>query len=386
MTNNKNRFILLGSLLSCSIFLVSCAKKSINIEYNGHIYINTILNDSVIGNFIYDTGCKEVMIDTAFCKKNKLIFKTTQDKKISGVGNTIQNAKIVLDTLTYKVDKNTNFSNKTILIGLKNFLGQKTDGILGVNCFKNRPHKIDFINKKISFFKNTKNYDSINLIFDGDNIYVPVTYTINEEEYIGKFILDLGSSVTVLNSSTKINANSLGDYESIGGIGGKTTGKTVFVNQFNIGKQTIFNFPIDISNDTNGALSSSNNQGLIGNDILDDFDIIIDLKMSKLYLKPNKKNNKHKKEFYKSFSFIENNDNGKNWLVSYIYLNTDAYKQGLRLNDKIISINNVQVEKLDRLKFYKSLKLDQKLELSIIREEKPLKINLILHKFLDGNQ
>ena len=384
MTNNLYRFFALSSLIGYSMFLVSCAKKSLQIEYNGHIYIKTKIEDSICGNFIYDTGAKELILDTAFCKKNNLIFKITQDTKIGGVGNTIQNAKIVLDTLTYKIDKKTNFSNKTYLLGLKNILGQNTDGILGVNSFKDRPHKIDFINKKISFFKNTKNYDSINLIFDGDKIYVPVTYTINEEEYIGKFILDLGSSVTVLNSSNKTNTSNLGDFESIGGIGGKTSGKTVFINKFNLGKQCIYSFPIDISNDTNGALSSSNNQGLIGNDILDDFDIIIDLKKSKLYLKPNKKNNKHKKEFYKSFSFIENNDIVRNWLVSYIYLNSDAYKQGLRLYDKIISIDNVHVEKLDRLKFYRGLKLNQKLELSIIREGKPLKISFILNKFLDG--
>ena len=76
MTNKKNSFIILSSLLSCSIFLVSCAKKSINIEYNGHIYINTILNDSVFGNFIYDTGCKEIILDTTFCNENNLKFNS----------------------------------------------------------------------------------------------------------------------------------------------------------------------------------------------------------------------------------------------------------------------------------------------------------------------
>ena len=91
------------------MFLVSCAKKSLQIEYNGHIYIKTKIEDSICGNFIYDTGAKELILDTAFCKKNKLIFKTTQDTKIGGVGNSIQNAKIVLDTLTYKIDKKTNY-------------------------------------------------------------------------------------------------------------------------------------------------------------------------------------------------------------------------------------------------------------------------------------
>lgn len=384
MTNKKNSFIISSSLLSCSIFLVSCAKKSINIEYNGHIYINTILNDSVFGNFIYDTGCKEIILDTTFCNENNLKFNSIQSTKLSGIGNTTQSSKLVLDTLKFKTDKKSNFTNQTYLIGLRNFLGQKTDGILGVNSFKDRSHKIDFINKKISFFENTKKYDSINLIFNGDKIYVPVTYTINKEEYIGKFILDLGSSVTVFNSTKSIIANGHGDFEAIGGIGGKTTGQTIFINQFKLGKQSIYNFPIDISNDTEGALSSSEYDGLLGNDILDDFDLIIDIKKSKLYLRPNKKNNKHKKFFYKSFSFIDNSKIDKSWLVSYIYLNTDAYRRGLRLNDKITAINNISVEKLDRIEFYKSLKLDQELELTIIRANNLMKIKFILNKFLNA--
>ena len=52
------------------MFLVSCAKKSLQIEYNGHIYIKTKIEDSICGNFIYDTGAKELILDTAFCKKN----------------------------------------------------------------------------------------------------------------------------------------------------------------------------------------------------------------------------------------------------------------------------------------------------------------------------
>lgn len=385
MVNKQISSITLSSFLSCSMFLFSCAKKTIKIEYNGHVYIKTKIADTIYGNFIYDSGAKELILDSDFCKKNNLTFKVIQETKIGGVGNSIQNAKIVYDTLKYKIDEKTNFSNKTYLLDLRSILGQNTDGILGINSFNDKPHKIDFVNKKISFFEKNKKYDSINLIYNGDKIYVPVTYTINGKKKTGKFILDLGSSITVLNSTNIINSNSLGDYESIGGIGGKTTGKTIFINELNIGKQSIYNFPIDISNDTKGALSSSEYEGLLGNDILDDFDIVIDTKKSKLYLRPNKNNNKHKVFCYKSFSFIDNSKIDKSWLVSFIYLNTDSYAQGLRLNDKIISINDVKVEKLDGLKFYRGLKKNEKLELLIIRDEKPKKINFILNQFLDGD-
>ena len=119
---------------------------------------------------------------------------------------------------------------------------------------------------------------------------------------------------------------------------------------------------------------------------MDDFDIIIDLKGKNFYLKPNVKNNKHKKYFYKSFSFIDRTNVDHSWLVSYIFINTDAYRKGLRLNDKIIAIDGVSVEKLNTLEFYKSLKIDQELELTIIRDGDSFNINFILDKFLDGEK
>ena len=88
------------------------------------------LNDSVFGNFIYDTGCKEIILDTTFCNENNLKFNSIQSTKLSGIGNTTQSSKLVLDTLKFKTDKKSNFTNQTYLIGLRNFLGQKTDGIL----------------------------------------------------------------------------------------------------------------------------------------------------------------------------------------------------------------------------------------------------------------
>ena len=57
------------------MFLISCSsKKNIDIEYDGHIYIKTTLNDSVTGNFVYDTGAPEMIIDNSFKNKNKLVF------------------------------------------------------------------------------------------------------------------------------------------------------------------------------------------------------------------------------------------------------------------------------------------------------------------------
>lgn len=372
-------------VLLCFSILISCSKKSIDFDYNGHIYLKTKINDTVSGNFMYDTGAFDLMIDTSFSRINNLVFNDIHNTQMGGVGGSYQIVNLVNDTLTFSVDEKVNISYKTYLLGLKNILGKNTDGILGVKTFFDRAHKIDFVKKRISFNENSKSYDSIKITLEGDKVLVPVNFIIDQKEYSGKFVLDLGSSVTVLNSNNKIDFNSGSDFESIGGIGGKTKGKTIFFSDFELGKQSITNFPVDISVDKEGALSNKNYDGLLGNDILDDFDIIIDLKQSLLFLKPNIKNNKHGMYFYKSFSYIDRTNIDNSWLVSYIYLNTDAYKKGLRLNDKIVAIDNVPVTKLNRVAFYKGLKLNQKMELSLLRENEIVKINFILDKFLGAN-
>jgi hypothetical protein len=331
---------------------------------------------------MYDTGVSNLCLDTTFVTKNKLMFKNLKQTEISGVGNSIQQITIVNDKIYFKVDDKYNFSRETYLIGLKDFLGNRIDGILGVNSFSNRSHKIDFIKKKLTFTEKHNGYDSISFSFIDDKIYIPLDYTINEIQYTGKFLLDLGSPMTVLNSTNQIKLFKGADLITIGGVGGVTNRKTFFIDILKLGNYDIKNYPIDLSTDTSGALASTNFDGLIGTDILDDFDIIINLKNKILYIKPNRNFNNHQKFLYKSFYYIEKNTNEGNWLVGYIYLDTDAYKKGLRLNDEILEIDGVSVTDLDRVSFYKNLKLNQQINVKILRGQLVLNIRIILNRFL----
>lgn len=385
MTKRQINYFKTSSILSLSLFFTSCATKSIPITYDGHIYLKTTINDSINGNFMYDTGVAEFCLDKTFVTKNKFQFDKKQNIEIVGVGNDTEITEIVNDKIYYKVDKKYNHSRQTFLIGLKDFMGQNIDGILGIKTFQNRPHKIDFINKKLTFTDKHENYDSIKFIYEGDKIYVPLHYTIDSQQYSGKFILDLGSSITVLNSTSGINTVNAANSIGIGGIGGETKGKTLIFDAIQLGNQLITDYVLDISENTVGALADVNYDGLLGTDILDDFDIIVDLEQKTLYLKPNKKFNHHKKMLYKSFSYIDNAKIDGSWMVSYIYLDTDAYEKGLRLYDEILEIDGVKVSKLKRVSFYRSLKLNQELKLKLRRNEETLIINVILNKFLGKN-
>lgn len=385
MTKRQLNYFKTSSILSLSLFLTSCATNSIPITYDGHIYVKTTINDSIKGNFMYDSGVANFCLDKTFVKKNNLQFDKMQNIEIVGVGNETEITELVNDKIYYKVDKKYNHSRETYLLGLKTFMGENIDGILGVKTFQNRPHKIDFINKKLTFTDKHENYDSIKFIYEEDKIYIPLHYTIDNKNYSGKFILDLGSTLTVLNSTSGINTTNAATSIGIGGIGGETKSKKLIFDTIKLGNQVITDYFIDISEDTAGALADATYEGILGTDILDDFDIIIDLGQKVLYVKPNKKFNHHKKMLYKSFSYIDNTNTTDSWMVSYIYLNTDAYKKGLRLYDEILEIDGVKVSKLKRVSFYKALKLNQELKLTLRRNGDTLKTNVVLDKFLGKN-
>lgn len=371
------------------LILTSCNSAKINFVYDGHIYVkvNNINSQKINGNFIYDTGAPFFYLDSSFCVNSEIKFLYTKRSRIMGVGNEEKNINNVNDTILYQINELKNYSNNTSILNLKNILGKKVDGLLGVNSFYNKKHKINFTRNKITLTNKCKAFDQIKIEFKNNQILVPLEVKFSNDKIIkGNFVLDTGSSTTCITSNHKINSINIVHFKSIGGIGGESDGYTTFAKKLSIGNNNIINHPVEISKDSLGAFSENNYDGILGNDILDDFDVIVDLKNEYLYLKPNKKYNKHDPFLFKSFSYVDKTNIDDYWLVSYIYLNADAHKKGLQLNDKIVSINGVGIEKLDFLKFYRSLKLNQKLEFKIIRNDKTKKINFTLNKFLDGEK
>ena len=202
--------------------------------------------------------------------------------------------------------------------------------------------------REISLIDNFNGYDKIKFEFKNYRILVPLEIRFSNNRYIkGSFLLDTGSSITCLTSNHNIDNIEQIQYLSTGGTGGETKGFTTYADEIMIGNYKILKHLIDISEDTSGSLSSTDYAGIIGNDVLDNFDLIIDLKQNYIYIKPNEKFNIHRKFLFKSFSYIDRTDIDDSWLINYIYIDTDAYKNGLRINDKVIAIDGELVKNLD---------------------------------------
>lgn len=382
-----------GGVLLCSLFILlnSCAHKICDFEYDGLIHLNSNIENKFKSKFVYDTGAPFLYIDSSYLVKNKINFRYINEVFVSGIGNNLQKTIKVNDTVFYETCNNKNYSVNTSVLNLKNILGKNVDGILGVQTFNLKKHKINYIDKTISLintnYKEIREYNTIKFKYINYKIIVPLSIVLDNELVLnGEFLLDTGSRNTVLTSKYSSNKLETIDYISLGGTGGVSEGKTAIIKKINFGGFELNNFRVDISTDSLGALSKNRfYDGIIGNDLLDDFDIIIDVKNNLLFLKRNKNFNKKRTSIiYKGFSVSDRTDL-RGWIVNYLYYDSDAYLKGLRLNDLIVEINDVKVTKMNLNKFYKNLIPNQILKLKIIRENKEYEILCSLNNFFSIN-
>lgn len=377
-------------LLSCSKNIHRQKDEYINFKNNGkHISIDVKINQYKKGNFYFDTASPWLIIDSTFYKNQKMSFNNYSEINLTGAGNGYVKVIRVMDSIKYSDNKNTFLSKNNLIYDLKNTLGRDIDGVVGIVNLGNSPFKIDYSNQKISLNpKVDDSYQEFTVKFDGNFIYLPMKLVLHNGATIsGDFIIDTGSDKTVLTSEFANNKDILStkkvNYKNNGGIGGLHTAFSMFASEAYLGEFHLIARQIDVSFDTIGALSKNEKYlGIIGNNILKQFDIIYHPTQNKIWIRPNKNFNNPSDDLYKCFFPVEKTDPNKGWIVGSMYEECDAYKQGLRHQDEIVEINNKSIKKIDRERFMRNLKPNQKLKLKIKRKNEYFEIDTYLNIFL----
>lgn len=359
--------------------------NSIPIIYNGHINLDMNVGEKIQGNFIFDTGWNGITLDSLFCIKNRLSYKTIEVEG-RGIGNLKRTFQLITDTIHFQFNNNEKvFTTRSTILSLKKNIGQKVDGVTGVQTFANRPYLIDYESQKIVFVNSNEGYYLVNTKFENDFIFVFLSITLkNKEKIKGWFLLDTGSNKTILNSHLLKNNDIFNPickkkFFAKGGIGGDSNGYLLPVEEINLGKYKLKKLTTTISADTLGSLANPNYMGIIGNDILDDFHIIFDHQKEKIWIKPNKNFNENTRKLFRGISF---HDNGEKWVVAGIVEDAEAYRNGIRMNDQILEINNIPVEQIDLDKFVDKLKANDVLKLKLKRDNEEWEVRFKLNVFL----
>ena len=329
------------------------------IIYRGHIYLQGEA-DSIMGNFVFDTGASNLYYDSTYYAQNEFRYKDLLPAKIPGAGTKLQDIIVIKDTVDFTFGSYLYRTPRVPVLQLKPILGDFSDGIIGMEYFYRSVLEINYEQEYIRILPgmdsiNLSDYCKIELIKEGNRLYIPLKVKIDDTlEISGNFLLDFGSGGTL--SFTSSAAEKFKLYESIetktpyftkyGGIGGESSRFNFRALSLQIGDFSFNNVTMDFSIDKSGAMASDKHFGLLGNEIYEKFNVYIDFINNDLYLKPNSKYEEPFEFSRLGFSYVDRNQSMNAWIVTGLYSGCNAENKGLQIDDRIIAVNGTNVSQI----------------------------------------
>lgn len=184
-----------------------------------------------------------------------------------------------------------------------------------------------------------------------DRIYVPARVEFGPEHAVeGVFVLDMGCGGTVIVNSPAAERAGFGNfgghkvgYSTIsGGIGGDASSHFCRADSILLGGFRFGDVPVEVSRNESGFLAREDVMGLIGNELMERFDFVIDFAAPALYLRQADGHDGTFGFMTCGFSMIDRTDICDGWIVTGVY---DGYcPKGLRLGDTVVSWDGIPLK------------------------------------------
>lgn len=324
-------------------------------------------------NFVFDTGNSGISLDSTTASNLKLNVASSNTfiRGISGIRKAyfVKNYSLQLPGL--KVD-NLNFHVSDYEL-ISSTYGITIHGIIGNSFFRQYIANIDYDSQYISIYKPGEfNYPIKGFLMNPIFTSFP-TYNVSFIENIKlnvPSIFDIGASVnfiaiSTLNKDTPFLKKRKKLYDTyVGGLGGKKTMQLTILDKIKIGPYIFRKIPILQFEDDFKLLNYPNLGGILGNDLLRRFNVVINYPSKVIHLSPNGFFNDYFDYSYTGMCvYLINN------LVTIedIIPNSPAAKAGLLSGDILIALNRQPVTNLDMYKKIMAVS-EGKTKITIYRE------------------
>lgn len=308
-------------------------------------------------NFIFDTGSGGISLDSTTSVRLK-IPSTLSDKTIRGIAGIrkvsfVYNQSLHLPNLL--VDSlNFHISDYDILTSV---YGEKIDGIIGYSFLSRYIIKINYDSLKIDVYSTgTTKYPKGGFLLRPFFAGLPVQGARVKDavEIFSRFYFDTGAGLCLLLSSDFVSDSALFNekkkkpvYTEGEGLGGKIVMQLTTVKDFRLGPYHFRNVPAYVFDDIYNVTSYPSLGGLIGNDLLRRFNVVLNYDRREIHLTPNSHYND---QFDYSYTGL-----GIYWVdgairVVDIMKGSPAEKAGFKEDDIVVSVgtnlsNNILVYK-----------------------------------------
>ena len=297
-------------------------------------------------NFIFDTGCGGISLDSMTADRLKLIPHPSsflirgiagvrQEERLDGVR--LHVGEVTLDSVTMQVN------NYEVLSSV---YGEKIDGILGYTFFLHYLVRVDYDSSRIDIYsKGPVTYPKGGYLLRPHLVGLPMMEgRLNDARNIdSRFYFDTGAGLCLLFSS-EFTADSavFGPKKKRpvraegAGLGGKKEMQLTTLKNFSIGPFQFHQIPTYVFDDSYDVTNYPQLGGLIGNDLLRRFNLILNYARSEIYLVPN---GAFHQPFDYSYSGVTIALIGGKIVVTDVMKDSPAEKAGFREGDIVLEVN-----------------------------------------------
>ena len=323
---------------------------AIRFDYKNHLYFDAVIRDTLPVRLVFDTGNTNLLLDSTFYAENFASQGTLRRAFIGGAGNSREIAWLDISKWTYKVGDHDFTGPQAVVVNLRKILGNNVDGLFGMEFMRGRKVEFNYADEYIRFLSSEEQPDNSYTCIDckwlddsKTRILLPATLQLDATtSREGLFLVDLGSSGTVtINSSSvaKMGLQGRSDVSkmtyAVGGIGGSRTDYMFKLADVELGGLSVKDIRGDYSGNAAGSLADKRYDGLIGNLLLERFDVVFDFAECKIYLRPNRNFDKADHPFF-GVALTPQKDH---WTVNGLLEGGNAEKAGVKRGDRIVKIN-----------------------------------------------
>lgn len=331
--------------------------------------------------FIFDTGSTGISLDSSTVKYLGLKpeFSGQLIRGVAGIREVplLQNKKLMLgdlaaDSLDFYVN---DYSVLTSIYGIR------IDGVIGYALLSRYIVSINYDKQEIEWFEQGKfTYPRKGVLLRPQINRLPANPAIVQDLETKSYpmLIDIGAGLNLLFSQRfaenagVLNLKRKSWLTSGEGIGGQVNLRLTILPSFKLGKYRFKKIPITIFEDPYNVTNYPQWAGLIGNDLLRRFNLILNYSQGEIHLLPNRS---YLESFDYSYIGMELYLINNSIRIGFIAPESPAAEAGLIEGDEIIAINKVVSNNLDELKA--QLSHAQKKVTVIYRRDNKIEVALV---------
>jgi hypothetical protein len=319
---------------------------------DNRVFVEVQLNGRGPFHFILDTGAGGFAIVDEVAER--LGLRVEDAGQESGVGEKqvrtggTQIARVQLGDLRFEDLEATVFPD----LGSGNVFGkQPVDGVVGLDVFQQVVVKHDYIHKILTFTLPDKfNYRGSGVIVHFERPRQIPVVGAELDGVRGKFGVDTGARSSLLAYGPFVDQNKLKEkydakLEGVTGwgIGGPVRSLLARANELRMGEVVVHDLVIRLSTQKTGLTTSADMAGLIGPDVLSQFDLTVDYPHNRLIFEKNE--HYGRRDSYDRAGMWMGQD-GERFTVVDVIAGGPADQAGIKQGESLLAIDGVSTDKL----------------------------------------